>query len=119
MRISVTGWARNCGPTVLLDARVGADRKIRITEIDHKVYRRTFGEDFDIILNKYIIPRGFEGVILTARTEHPISLNGEYRIEIQINADELLRMAVAATKNWPVSFLLDRIEAARKASTNG
>jgi hypothetical protein len=118
MRISVTGWARDCGPTVLLDARVGADRKIRITRFDHKNANMVFRELYAIRIDDKF-PRGFAGVILTAQTEHPIRLNGEYRIEIRINADELLRLAIAATKNWPVSFLLDQIEAARKAATNG
>jgi hypothetical protein len=113
MMISVSGWARDRGVTFLLDAEIGADRKTRITTFDHKNYKNVFFPIPDKI------PLGVAGVILTAQTEHPIRLNGEYRIDIRINADELLRLAVAATKNWPVSFLLDRIEAARKAATNG
>jgi hypothetical protein len=96
------------------DAKVPVDRKqIKVTSFDYLVFEDGKGKWTH--LNEI----GFTGVILTGKTKSPISLNGEYAVRVGISADELLSLLVAATKNWPESFLLNWIEAARKAATNG
>lgn len=123
MIVKVYGWARNHGETVLLSNKVQAgsfidkDDALPVNKIAVVPFDYVTMEDGKAKASNFR-EVGAAGAIVIDKAPGTISLNGEYEVRVEIGADELLAMTIAATKNWPLDLLLSMIEKARKASDN-
>ena len=117
MKIRVGGWANFNGYSSLLSKPLKwtnvtkheswhAD-EVRCVPFDHLVFENGRAQFVGSSENQ-----ATGGVRIRSKTPY-MTLHGEYRLEVELGADELLLLAAEATKNWPMSYLLDRLTSVR------
>ena len=97
MKISVVGWDRNMGETVLIDK-----------EITHQSYdeKRSYsGAKVSFCVDEGDAPNN--NVWIGSKIGF-VNLNGHYRFAVQFSVSELLVLLYHTSKNWTVSKLTNR-----------
>ena len=94
MKIMVTGYSRDMGPTVIMDCPI-TDKSVR----QHQSHSPSE--------TSLVIPSLDDEcpvVSMGAKTRH-LNLNGYYRLSVELTISELLVLFAATVKDWSVNQL--------------
>ena len=109
MKVLVTGWARNLGPSKVLDRSISA--KSLVEEL-YPLPKETL--KFKVDRQKKVDSRG--SVKIVSEANNNLTLNGNYEVSVEISAKELMILVSEITKNLSIGEIVDHLISLRAES---